>query len=319
MTLRIGIVSPGGKHVRNGNRTTALRWAKLLRGLGVHVFLEEAWSGREADMLVALHAGKSRASIERFAREAADRPLLIAATGTDIYGPLSPTVAASFACADRILVLQPLATDRLPEELRSRSRVLYQSVPRPARLPERPEDRIEVCVIANLRPVKDPLLAARAARRLPRSSTVQVTLIGGALDAALEAETQAELARNPRFSWAGELTRTRTLERLARSHVLVSSSRVEGGANVLFEALAFDVAILATRIEGSVGILGPSYPGLYEPGDDEALARLLARFESEDAYRTRLVAAGRRLAPLAEPTREREAWGALLAELGLTP
>ncbi len=64
--------------------------------------------------------------------------------------------------------------------------------------------------------------------------------------------------------------------------------RGEGGANVLSEALAASVPILATRIPGSVGILGPEYPGYFPVGDTEALAALLWRAETDRDFRAAL-------------------------------
>jgi glycosyltransferase involved in cell wall biosynthesis len=63
------------------------------------------------------------------------------------------------------------------------------------------------------------------------------------------------MAANPRYRWLGELPRWQALRVLARSHVLVLSSLTEGGANVISEALALGVPIVASRIAGSMGLL----------------------------------------------------------------
>src|SRR5207245_1160755 len=109
--------------------------------------------------------------------------------------------------------------------------------------------------------------------------------------------------------------RARVGEILACSQLCVLSSKMEGGANVLGEAIVAGVPVLASQIAGSVGILGASYPGYFEVGDTTGLARLLLRVESDSRFRERLRAHCRRLAPLFAPTREREAWAALLKEL----
>ena len=61
------------------------------------------------------------------------------------------------------------------------------------------------------------------------------------------------------------------------------SSRLEGGANVVSEAIVLGVPVLASNIPGNVGMLGADYPGYYTCGDAKALARLMGRAESEPA------------------------------------
>jgi glycosyltransferase involved in cell wall biosynthesis len=97
--------------------------------------------------------------------------------------------------------------------------------------------------------------------------------------------------------------------------VLLVTSRFEGGSNALAEAIAAGVPILATRIDASVALLGPGYPGLFPVGDAAALAGLLARAEEEPEFLASLRRAVVRARPLVDPARERAAWRALLADL----
>ena len=129
--MRIEIVTPAPPRSRAGNRVTALRWAKLLRELGHGVAVHERWSGRTVDVLVALHAEKSADSIERCVARAPRTPIVVAMTGTDIYGPLerSRAALASLELARRIVVLQPLGIDRMPEPFRAKTRAIEQSAP----------------------------------------------------------------------------------------------------------------------------------------------------------------------------------------------
>ena len=130
----------------------------------------------------------------------------------------------------------------------------------------------------------------------------------------MEREARAEMKSNHRYRWLGELPHGRALRVLARSSLHVLSSHMEGGANALCEAIACSVPTLASRIPGSVGILGPEYPGYFSVGDTQALARLLRRAETDAEFLGRLQAWGERLRPLMEPAREREAWRQLLEE-----
>src|SRR5204862_7444558 len=115
--------------------------------------------------------------------------------------------------------------------------------------------------------------------------------------------------------WVGERPRGQARRLLARSRLLVLSSRMEGGANVVSEALVDGVPVLASRIPGSVGLLGARYPGFFPTGDSEALARLLRRCATDAAFYGRLAAWCADLAPRFEPGRERAAWQEFLAEL----
>jgi glycosyltransferase involved in cell wall biosynthesis len=103
---------------------------------------------------------------------------------------------------------------------------------------------------------------------------------------------------------------------MASSHLLAVTSRYEGGANVVSEALASRVPVVSSRIDGSVGLLGADYPGYFEPGDAGGLADLLWRLErNSDGALDDLRAHLQELRPLVDPARERQAWEELLAEI----
>jgi putative glycosyltransferase (TIGR04348 family) len=312
----IGLVNPVPQH-RGGNRVTALRWAWIFRKLGWRVFQEESWSGRACDVLVALHARRSNSSVVRFRREHPDLPVIVAATGTDVYSdvPDSGEARESFGCASRIVVLQPHSVEKLPEEARMRARVIYQSVTPPRRCPAKAGDAFEVCTIAHLRPVKDPLRPALAARLLPATSRVRIVHLGGLIDEFMKGELEKELRENARFRWLGDRPRAETLETLARAHLFVSSSRHEGGSNAVSEALALGVPVLTTRIPGSLGLLGDDYPGTFAVEDTRALADLMLRAENDREFYRSLEQACRARAWLTDPAQELESWRELLTEL----
>jgi glycosyltransferase involved in cell wall biosynthesis len=138
---------------------------------------------------------------------------------------------------------------------------------------------------------------------------------GRALTPAMGARAAREAAGNARYRYLGELPRARALRLLAGADLLVISSRHEGGANAVSEALAAGVPILASRIPGNVGLLGEGYRGYFAAGDTRALARLLARAEAEPKFLRRLAGQCRRRAALVSPARESRAWRLLLAEL----
>jgi glycosyltransferase involved in cell wall biosynthesis len=185
----------------------------------------------------------------------------------------------------------------------------------PDDLPPRPRDAFQACVIGHLREVKDPFRAAEAVRLLPADSRVRVLHLGSALDPEMRARAEHETATNPRYRWLGERPHAECLRVIAGSHVLVLTSVMEGGANVLTEAIACGTPALISRMGASLGILGPDYPGLFDVGDTRALADLLQRASTDAAFYAALQAHCVALRPLTTPERERESWKTLLADL----
>ncbi|HEX9180684.1 MAG TPA: selenoneine biosynthesis selenosugar synthase SenB [Burkholderiales bacterium] len=314
--MKIVIVTPAKVTSRTGNRNTAFRWAGFLRGLGHRVRVQTEWDGAPADVMLALHARKSHASMRRFHDALPGRPLVLALTGTDLYRDIRSDADAqwSMQVADRMIVLQDMGLKELSPVLRRKTRVIYQSA-RPYRRLAPLRRCFEVCVIGHLREEKDPFRAAHALTRLPSSSRVRVTQLGRALDAQSECEARALMAREPRYVWPGEVPHARARAVLARSRVMVISSRMEGGANVVCEALATGVPVIASRIPGNIGMLGREYSGYYPLEDTAALARLLARAERDPEFLARLAAQCRARRRLVTAAREKAGLAALLREL----
>jgi glycosyltransferase involved in cell wall biosynthesis len=138
---------------------------------------------------------------------------------------------------------------------------------------------------------------------------------GEALSRSWKSKARAAQKRDPRYRWLGEIPRRQAQKLLARSRLLVLSSRMEGGANVISEAIVNGVPVLASHIPGNVGLLGEEYSGYFPVGDTRALARLMLRTENDKGFYSRLKSHCVRLAPRFAPARERAAWAKLLAEL----
>ena len=261
--------------------------------------------GSAADALIALHARKSAASVEKFHHEYPDRPVIVALTGTDLYRDIETSEEARHAMrlASRLVVLQPEGITRVARSLRAKTRVVYQSSD--TRLPHRPpRNRFRIAVIGNLREEKDPFRAAAALAHLPGLDEIQVVQIGASLAPEMQALATRYARGDSRYRWIGSRPHGDVMRRLAACHVLVVSSVMEGGANVICEAARIGVPVLASRVSGNVGMLGAGYEGYFPLFDDRRLARLIARARADTAfYRTlkRSVAAQRALfAPAAE-------------------
>ncbi len=191
-----------------------------------------------------------------------------------------------------------------------------QSAPAPARPHRRATAAFEVAVVAHLRPEKDPFRTAAAARLLPAGSRAVVLHAGRALSDEQRRAAEAEQRDNVRYRWLGELPPARARVLIARCRVLSLTSEMEGGANVLSEALAAGTPVLASRIACTEALLGPDYPGLFPFGSTPALAALLARAEREPAFLRELARLCRARRSLVTPAREKGAWRSLLRELG---
>lgn len=312
------MICPAPARSLYGNRITALRWRRILRALGHNLTIDQKYNGVRCDLLIALHARRSADAVFEFRDCHPEKPIIVALTGTDVYRDIRRSGKAQrvLQIARRLVVLQPLALRELPAHLRGKGRVVYQSA-RKTRAPVGCSERFfDVCVVGHLRKVKDPFRAAYASRKLPASSRIRVLHIGLAREEAMAQKARAEQLRNPRYRWLGGMPHWRARRKIAASRLMVLSSRMEGGANVISEALVDKVPVLASQIAGSAGLLGEDYPGYFPVGDSGALARLLIRVETDRPFYAELKSWCSHLAPLFRPSRERAAWKQLLREVG---
>lgn len=286
MSAQVVIVTPALADANNGNWRTARRWARFLAE-DYRVRLVKTWPDQEAardDAMIALHARRSAASIAAWHAARGSDGLGLVLTGTDLYHDIGADADAqrSLALAKELVVLQALGVNALPDEYRGKARVIYQSAP--FRRPLTKTDRhLRAVMVGHLRSEKSPETLFAAAHLLAGQAGILIDHIGGALDPELGRQAAATQAACPNYRWLGNLSHTETRNRIQRAHLLLHCSRLEGGAQVIIEAATCGTPVLASRIDGNVGMLGEDYAGYFAWNDAQALAALLAECRSAQA------------------------------------
>jgi putative glycosyltransferase (TIGR04348 family) len=295
---------------------TALRWQGFLEELGYSVEVTESWSGGDTSLLIALHAYRSHQSIVEFKKKYPGRPIILILTGTDLYRDMEnhSEVIQSMEMADQLITLQSSALDSIPASLRHKAQVIYQSVEIDINNSLTKEDFL-VSIIGHLREEKDPFCVARSLPLLPSDSKITVKHLGQAMNSQMK-----DLARNfnatiDRYQWIGEVSHADALRMLSQSRLMVISSRMEGGAHVVSEAIALGIPVIASDIPGNRGLLGEDYPGYYPVADESALANLLYRSETIPAFYASLQKYIDLRKELIKPAREKQSIQELLSAL----
>jgi len=315
--MRIILITPAPPQSRAGNRATASRWANILRSLGHRVEIATTYAGTNADLMIALHAWRSAESIQQFSDVFNKRPLIVAVTGTDAYRFIHShpdTTLQSIHLADYLVGLHDLIGNTLPQNERHKLSVIHQSA-QPVGKREPYRRYFHVSVMGHLRDEKDPMRPAMAVRNLPRSSRIRVHHYGKAHTPEWAERAQAEMKTNTRYQWHGEIAHHKIRQVYRRTHLLVLPSRMEGGANVISEAIVAGVPVVASDIEGSIGLLGDDYAGYYPVGNEKTLSILLLKAESDHAYYKKLEQACIAKQPLFTLENETRGWSELLKKV----
>ena len=317
--MKIILITPALPRSRAGNRVTATRWKNILYELSHQVEVKTAFGGGRYDAMIALHAWRSAQSIRQFKEQSPDKPLIVALTGTDLYRFINshpkPTLH-SIKVATALVTLHDLAYLVVPEESRKKITVIYQSAQPVTRAKTSNKRHFDVCVVGHLREEKDPLRAAYAARSLPTSSRIRIKQFGKPHTPQWGERAQKEMQNNPRYHWYDEVPHWQIRRQYASADLMVLSSRMEGGANVISEACVARLPVIASNIDGSIGLLGKDYPGYYPVGNTKSLRKLLLKAEADASFLAKLqkacsVKAGRFTYP-----KEKSGWEKLLRRLG---
>jgi putative glycosyltransferase (TIGR04348 family) len=270
---------------------TALRWQGFLEELGYSVEVTESWSKDDTGLLIALHAYRSHQSIVAFKKKYPKRPIVLVLTGTDLYRDIEnhSEVIQSMEMADQLIILQSCAVDLIPADLRYKVQVIYQSVEVEFDIDigngdSATKDDFVVSLIGHLREEKDPFRLVRSLPLLPADSKITVKHLGQAMNSQMKDQATLFNATIDRYHWLGEVSHAEALRILSQSRLMVISSRMEGGAHVVSEAIALGIPVIASDIPGNRGLLGEDYPGYYPVADENALATLLYRAEKTPSF-----------------------------------
>jgi len=291
--MRIVLITPAPPGSLAGNRATAERWAGLLEKEGHEVKVVTEFEGETCDLLIALHAWRSRDAVRQFRLQYPDTPLVVALTGTDIYDHqhrFPDDTLNTMKLADSLIGLHHRVAQDIPAQLAGKLVTVLQSADQPGQPVAKNPDAFQVCVIGHLRDEKDSLRAALASRLLPDDSRIRVVNAGKPHTSGWKHLAREEEAANPRFQWLGEVDKAAIQTLMQRSRLMVISSVMEGGANVVSEACRIGLPILASDISGNIGLLGADYPGYFTTGNEQSLANLLIKAEQSPDFMADLTA-----------------------------
>jgi putative glycosyltransferase (TIGR04348 family) len=281
----ICLVTPALAKANNGNAHTAMRWTTFLQQK-YHVKVALSWDQYDCDVMIALHARRSASSIEQYRKTC--RPIALVLTGTDLYEDIKTDFSAqrSLEAAQFLVTLQDKGPLELPHELRTKTRTIYQSASVKGRLKAR-RKTFDIVFVGHLREVKDPLTAIKACLhvQLPH---LRLRVIGQSLDERLGHSIKELIQNDQRIVMCGPLPHTRALSEIRKAKLLVCSSLMEGGANVIIEAVQSGTPVLASDILGNRGMLGDDYAGYFPVGDSMALATLIERCHSNPSFYAKL-------------------------------
>ena len=287
LSKHIAIITPALSDAKNGNWETARRWHLFLSALYevtvARDFVLNTSTDSNAtspDLLIGLHARRSHAAIKAYSQ--LNKPIVVVLTGTDLYGDTyeHPQVRESLELATQIVTLQGEALAMLPEQFRAKARVIFQSAPSIEKAVVQ-KATFDIAFIAHLRKEKDPITVLAAFKQFiaPNARLLHV----GRLDDYSD-EFTAAAQKDDRIKLLGAMEHSDARAVLAQSSVMVLASQMEGGANVIIEAITSGVAVIASRISGNIGMLGANYPGYFSYGNTDELLGLLNRCEAEPQF-----------------------------------
>jgi len=200
-----------------------------------------------------------------------------------------------------VIVAQTERQEELVRRHHGQTRVvrLANFHPEPVESLIKANDRVRVCWIANMKPLKRPELFLRLAGDLAYRKDVEFVLIGRRLPREADwLPLQAQIYPLSNVRYLGALPTSSVLQELATAHLLVNTSDYEGFSNTFIQAWQREVPVVSLRVnpDGAfdgerLGVCaGGSYPRLLAAVDgligDGARRREMGRRAREHALQT---------------------------------
>lgn len=317
--MNVLILYPNNKNAITGNLCSALQYQKILQHLGHSVEVSSEYNGQRSEVLIVINAAKKNSDIRKFKVNNSNSKIVSVLSGTDIYPDPSKVTIDSMEQSNALVVLQPDALLKVPESYKEKTFLIYQSVD-PIVNVASPVDcntEFRVTLIANIRSVKDPLVAPNACKLLSISSKIKIIHIGYCLEKNLGVILSKESESNERYDWIGGLNELDTRKTLSQSNVLLITSIDEGAGRVVGEAIELGVPIISTRNSGVLGVLGDDYEGYYPVSDSNLLSKMLMRVEEDPNFLQTLHEQCQSKAHLFCPELEKKSWAQLISEIFL--
>jgi glycosyltransferase involved in cell wall biosynthesis len=293
--MKVIVTTPYARESLQGNTIAAKRLVSILRDAGLDAsVVSKGESVGKADVLIALHARKSAHFIDDFLVSSPRGKVIVYLTGTDLYDEIPSGCGIcvhSMERADALTVSQEASLKSVPAKYRSKAVVAHKSIELPKDfsqelVADEGGSKLFICV-GHLRAVKQPFMAVEALQGLDES--VRLVLLGDAVDEVSGGVARRWQSEDARFEWLGGLSHVEALKWMQRSLVTINTSLVEGGANSVGESIVLGVPVLASKIEGNVGMLGEDYGGYFGVDSKEELADLMRRvLHDEDFLETLL-------------------------------
>lgn len=154
--------------------------------------------------------------------------------------------------------------------------------------------QLRILVVGSLIPRKGVDTVIKAIAELPDSAGASLTLVGDGVDRNRLESLVRELGVERKVQFIGEIEPERVVHFYESADVFVLASYSEGRPNVVMEAMAAAVPVIASEIDGVKELVTADETGLFfQPGDVSGLTDQLLRVSKNVELRDRLSGSAR--------------------------